>query len=317
MSTPRDRKAPLQVGIAVGAAAGVVITILIAVVSFYVVRASRVDLRHPHGRGPGRDRWQERIVDLGDLLPALIVFGIVAVALIGVIAWWATRLANEPLERALRIQRAFVADASHELRTPLTTISSRVQLAQHRMERGGDVGGALEDLTLDARAMTAVLDDLLTAAEPGPVGATCWADVAAAEALRLVAPQAAAAQVALVEDVPAGIGVGAGQAALSRALVALLDNAVRHSPQGGSVSLSATADQKQVFLRVWDNGPGLGSTDPESLFERFVRAPGSGRGFGLGLALVRDIAERFSGTVRVESTGPTGTVFLLCLPRVG
>ncbi|OJU42286.1 MAG: hypothetical protein BGN97_01630 [Microbacterium sp. 69-10] len=102
-----------------------------------------------------------------------------------------------------------------------------------------------------------------------------------------------------------------------RAVIALLDNAVRYSPDGASVQLTATPTGRRAEIRVADHGPGLGDMDPERVFERFARSTASTerRGFGLGLALVRDIANRFGGSVEVERTSPTGTTFLLTLPR--
>ena len=103
---------------------------------------------------------------------------------------------------------------------------------------------------------------------------------------------------------------------LVRALVALLDNAVAHSPAGGSIELSARRLASGVEIRVADHGAGISGIDPAEVFERFARTPdsGRGRGFGIGLSLVRDIAQRAGGSVVVESTSPGGTVFLLTLP---
>ncbi len=314
-------RAPLRVAFAVaGASAATILTLLLVVLTF-VWRASRAVPEHFGTPGRGRhNRWQDRVVDLGDLLPLLLLMAIASVIFVAVIAWWSTRRANEPLERALEIQKAFVADASHELRTPLTTLNSRIQLAQHRESQGGDVSGALEDLREDARAMDLVLSDLLVAAELAQVTdqvQTCSATGAAQAALRLMSPTAEKGQVSLVLESVPGLWVKADQTPVTRALVALLDNAVRHSPEGGVVSLRVTGGAPgTVCFRVSDQGPGIEGVDPEALFARFARgrAPGSTQNFGLGLALVRDVATRFSGTVSLESSTPAAATFLLTLP---
>mgnify|MGYP002735402387 CR=1 FL=1 len=87
------------------------------------------------------------------MIPLTVVLAVLSVVFVSLIAWWATRRANAPIEKAMAIQRAFVADASHELRTPLTTLNSRIQLAQHRLARDGDVTTVLVDLRQDAQTM--------------------------------------------------------------------------------------------------------------------------------------------------------------------
>jgi signal transduction histidine kinase len=103
----------------------------------------------------------------------------------------------------------------------------------------------------------------------------------------------------------------------SRALVALLDNAVRHSPPGGTVTESARSTGRDVEVRVADRGAGIQGIVADRLFDRFVRTDDTvRRDFGLGLALVRDIAARFGGDVTVDRTSTEGTTFLLTLPAV-
>jgi len=104
---------------------------------------------------------------------------------------------------------------------------------------------------------------------------------------------------------------------LRRAVVALVDNAIRHSPPKATVSITvAVTAGRTIELRVTDTGPGLCGLAPDDVFDRFTHSPTEGRrrGFGLGLALVRDIAEQCGGSVQVESTSPVGTTFLLRIP---
>lgn len=324
--SPQNR-APLKVALAVGGAAAAAIAVLVAALVALAWRASRVLPGRPGSQG-GRGhkgRWQDRVIDLGDLLPLILLLALVAVLFVALVAWWSTRKANEPLEQALEIQKAFVADASHELRTPLTTLNSRIQLAQHRQAEGGDVTAALEDLRKDADAMNAVLSDLLVAAEMSRVSqsqAPCDGGACCQEALRLCSPAAEQKGITLLLQETPDLWVLADQTAVVRALVALLDNAIRYSPKGGQVllSLSAPPGSKTAEFRVSDQGPGISGPDPEPLFARFVRGnspdPGNTRtgNVGLGLALVRDVASRFSGAALVEATGAQGTTFLLQLP---
>ena len=315
----RVDRAALRAGLWVGLAAAAVVAVITSVTVAVMLVSSRPDRRPP---GPGGGP-RSRVVDLDLVLPVTVLLGFLGVVALGVLAWYAARRAAAPLAEALRVQRAFVADAGHELRTPLTTLSSRIQLAQHRAATGGDVDGALADLRRDADAMDAALTDLLVAAETaggtqGDRTASTTVAEAAADAAAVTAPRAAERGIRLAMEVPAELAVAATRAALARALIALLDNAVRHSPPGRTVTVSAAVEGRVVRIRVADEGGGIVGVDPARIFERFTgsgtTAEGGRRGFGLGLALVRDIAARFGGDVSVERTSPRGTVFALRLP---
>ncbi|GAB3602696.1 sensor histidine kinase [Microbacterium aureliae] len=316
----RVRRSALRVAVWVGAASAAIVGLITVATVSVLFATSRPDGRPPRegGRPPGR------VIDLDDVVPVAIALGVLGVLALGVIAWFAAARAARPLAEALAVQRAFVADASHELRTPLTTLTSRIQLAEHRAERGGDVAGALADLRRDAAAMDGVLTDLLLSAESAASGGAdrdAAADVAASASatVAVVGPGAAERGVTLRVESPEGLVAAAEPAALTRALIALADNAVRYSPAGGTVLVTARSAPGRVEVRVCDEGPGITGIPMDRLFDRFARADGGTegggrRGFGLGLALVRDIATRSGGSVEVERTSSAGTVFLLTLP---
>ncbi|GAA1140675.1 MULTISPECIES: sensor histidine kinase KdpD [Microbacterium] len=319
----RVQRAALRAGVWVAAASAVVVTLL-SVVTIAALSASSRPEHPPEGPGPGGGRPPGRVIELGTAIPIAVAVGLLGIIALGATSWYLARQAAQPLAAALEVQRSFVADASHELRTPLTTLTSRIQLAEHRAARGGDVGGALADLRRDAAVMDAVLTDLLVTAESaGTTGADAHAaasvGAAAREAASVLAPRAAEADVSVAVEVADGLVVAADAVALQRALTALLDNALRFAPRGSTVEVSAVVVGRRVDIRVVDHGPGIRGIDPEHVFDRFARAEGAGdssgrRGFGLGLALVRDLAHRFGGTVAVEETSASGTTFLLSLP---
>ncbi|WP_353113183.1 HAMP domain-containing sensor histidine kinase [Microbacterium sp.] len=316
----RVQRSALRTGLWVGLASAAVVSIITVVIVTVMVTASRPDRRPRPAGGPGGH--DGRILDLDDVLPVAILLGLAGVLALAVIAWYASRRASEPLAEALGVQRAFVADASHELRTPLTTLNSRIQLAEHRLQQGGDVGAVLHDMRHDAEVMDAVLTDLLLAADSAgarsdDAGADTPVSEAVAAAVAVIGPRAESRGVRVETIASEDLRVAADPTALTRALIALLDNAVRYAADDGVVRVAAAPDGRRVALRVSDDGPGLGDLDPERVFERFARSTASSerRGFGLGLALVRDIATRFGGSVEVEETSARGTVFLLVLPR--
>ncbi|MFJ2370396.1 sensor histidine kinase [Microbacterium sp. NPDC087665] len=319
--TRRVRRAALSIGLWVGVSSGVIVAIGIGVLIAVILSTSRRE-GEEHGGGwfgGPAGTGDDFIVDIDVIVPAVIVLGVIGVVLLGVVAAVAARRSVRPLGEALRRQRNFVADASHELRTPLTTLTSRIQVLQRRHDRGEDLGAGLTDLRHDADMMADVLNDLLIAAE-GESLADGTADVAAAAAAAAaIAAMTASAQdseVSLTITVDQEVKAQLPEVTLVRILVALLDNAVQHSPARGNVSIRIARDARNATVRVIDEGSGIEGISPEQVFERFARPRESGRprSFGLGLSLVRDVARRAGGSIEVERSTTSGTTFLLTLP---
>jgi two-component system OmpR family sensor kinase len=211
------------------------------------------------------------------------------------------------LERAREAERRFVGDASHELRTPLTALrGNAAYVARH----GADPG-ALADLEADAARLSALLDDLLAlaredAAAPAP-----------AEPVDLVeiAHEAAAADPganAAVAPGPDEVLVEGERAALQRAVENLVRNARKHGPAGGAITIAVARAGGRGRLSVRDEGHGLDPAQAERAFERFWRGPQArGEGSGLGLPIVRAIAERHGGRIEVD-----GARFTIDLPAL-
>ncbi|MBS1699080.1 MAG: HAMP domain-containing histidine kinase [Actinobacteria bacterium] len=321
----RVRRSARQIGLWTGVASAVVIAAGVGILVAVILATSRPqgDVGgRPGGGGPGGvggGNPDHIVVDVDRVLPWVVVLGIVGVALLGLIAWFTARRAVAPLEVALQAQRDFVADASHELRTPLTALSSRVQILQRRLARGDDIGDALERLRSDTVAMDDILTELLLAAQAdqGPsAGAASETAAPVQAAIDLVRPIAEGAGVLLRSETAPGIAVAVPAVTLTRLCTALLDNAVQHAPRGTAVTITVTAAGGTAALRVADHGPGVPPQERERIFTRFARGAETGRrrGFGLGLALVRDVATRYGGSVAIESTSEAGTTFLLRLP---
>lgn len=318
----RVRRAAVHVGLLVGAASAVVVTAGVALLVAVLLLSARPELHH-NGEGGGRSGPPDGdriVVDVDRILPWVVALGLAGVALLALVAWFAARRAVAPLAGALRLQRRFVADASHEIRTPLTALTSRAQILERRYRRGEDLTDTLAALRADASVMDAVLTDMLLTAEGTATDAEpAVVDAALTAAAATVAPLAeeAGVRVRVGQGDDAGLRVRLPRVTLDRLCVALLDNAVQHTPAGGEVALSARSDGRGVAIRVRDGGTGIADADRERIFERFARGPESGRrrGFGLGLALVREAAEAAGGRIEIERTSAAGTTMLLWLPQ--
>jgi signal transduction histidine kinase len=226
------------------------------------------------------------------------------------------------LDEAFASQRRFVADASHELRTPLAIIQANLELALSEPVAGdGSRAEAAVVIGRALRRMTRLTDDLLALArlESPEIARETFAAHELLEDSRIEFASAAAARdIELESRVADDVTVHGDREALRRALANLVDNALRHAPDGSRITLSAEPGGRGTSIAVADDGPGLAQADLEKVFERFWRADGSrdrnGGGSGLGLAIVKRIAEAHGGTVAVHSQPGAGATFAIELP---
>jgi signal transduction histidine kinase len=267
------------------------------------------------------DRGPEH-AQLASLLRALLIGGVVGLALAAVAGSWLARRAVRPLEAALGLQRRFVADASHELRTPLTLLSTRAQMLRRRLHSDADptLRADVDGVVVDAERLAAILDDLLLAADPRTTVPDTRVDVAelAGEAVAAAAPAAQAEQITISASATGWAVVLGSPAALRRALTALADNAIRHAATEVAVAVSVTAGS--VLVEVTDDGPGIDEEMLPRIFERFASTDdsrgGGPRRYGLGLALVNEVVDRHGGRVSAANGATGGASFRLELPRV-
>ncbi|MEV4448584.1 sensor histidine kinase [Streptomyces mirabilis] len=239
---------------------------------------------------------------------------------------------NELTERRERMEaqrKAMVSDIAHELRTPLTNIRGWLEVT-----RDGIVDPdpeLLASLHEEAVLLQRVIDDLqdLAAADAGTLALHREA-VRADELLAQVAAAhrvgAAAVGIGLRTgtdgtSAPTGSGtawIDADPVRMRQALGNLVSNAIRHTPDGGTITLSVREEEDQVVLEVADTGSGIAAEDLPSVFDRFWRAEKSRSrrtgGSGLGLSIVRQLVAAHGGTVAVASELGAGSVFTLRLP---
>ncbi|TFV88683.1 two-component sensor histidine kinase, partial [Oxalobacteraceae bacterium OM1] len=223
-----------------------------------------------------------------------------------------THALNKLLKRlghALGAQRAFIADAAHELRTPLTALKLQIQLAKRAgSEEERKMAFAELEQGFD-RAMHMV-QQLLTLARQEP-GASPQkrenVDLAA------LAQQVAGTLASVAHDKRIDLGVSRADPvtlegdpdALRVMLENVVENAMRYTPEGGAVDVAVKTVNGGALVQVADNGPGIPAGELERVFDRFYRVPGTAvQGSGLGLSIVREIADAHGAEVKLANTAP-------------
>ena len=222
-------------------------------------------------------------------------------------------------------QQQFVADAAHELRGPLAAMRSLVEVAISHERSPDEYRDALEEVLEETRHLSTLANALLTLAEAretDPVAAREEVDLAA------TARQAAAMFAGVAEERGIGITVDAGSivlpgnaSQLRQVLGNLLDNAIRFTPEGGTVKVRLTADvgQGRAVMTVSDSCEGIAAEHIDRIFDRFykvdhARSRQVGRSGGLGLPICKAIIERHGGTITVASGPGPGTTVTVTLP---
>ncbi|MEP6462454.1 MAG: HAMP domain-containing sensor histidine kinase [Frankiaceae bacterium] len=214
-------------------------------------------------------------------------------------------------------QRRLVADAGHELRTPLTSLRTNLDLLVQAESGMALPPAERAQLLADVRAQVTELSGLVTdlvelAREEGPAGEIVEVDLAGIVTTAVERARRRASRVSFDVDLQTW-PVRGDAGLLERAVTNLLDNAVKWSPDAGTVHVQLC----DGVLRVADDGPGIPVADRPHVFDRFYRAPDARPlpGSGLGLAIVRQVAETHGGSVRVENSETGGARLALTLPR--
>jgi signal transduction histidine kinase len=258
-----------------------------------------------------------------NLLLIVVPVGLGGLLLSGVGGLYMSRRAMQPVRDAFQRQRTFIADASHELKTPLALVRINADVLK-RNPTAPDNREVVEDQLSEIDRMDALLSDLLVLArldagrldvEEKPFDLGAIAAETAGRFLMRVAEEGVRLEVDVSEELP----VHGDPERTSQILTALLDNAARYTPKGGTITVSGCLLDGRAEVSVADTGPGIPPEHLPRIFDRFYRAEEArsrtGGGTGLGLSIARDLARAQGGELPAENTDSNGTTLRLKLPK--
>ncbi len=231
----------------------------------------------------------------------------------------------KPIRKMVEEQNRFITDASHELRTPLTAIRTEIEVNLRNKNLSlPEARGLLMSNLEEVNNLQALSDGLIkmTAYQKGQ-NKMLFTTVSLAkitkEAIRRVNGMAREKQISLLNQVKE-IALTGDEAMLTELLVIFLDNAIKYSPKNSRVKIGAKQNDGSVLITISDQGMGISEEEIPHLFDRFYRSDKSRTktdvaGYGLGLAIAKQIVERHRGLIKVESVVGKGTKFTIKLPR--
>ena len=231
------------------------------------------------------------------------------------------------LEQSFGSLHRFTADASHELKTPLMVLRAGVERALVHPGTPPEILQSLDETLAQINQMTEMVESLLTLARADEGRAPLAVEecdlrelvVDVAETAGMLGEGVGVTEVHSVPSKPVLLAVDRGR--IRELLLNMVTNAIKYTPQGGTVSLNLEQDDESVTLSVRDSGIGIAPGDLPHIFERFWRADparsrtGDRPGVGLGLAITKWIAEAHGGSITVQSRPGRGSIFTVRLPK--
>jgi two-component system sensor histidine kinase CiaH len=285
----------------------------------------RLELR-PDGFGPPSGQVEYFIEDLeasrNRILLVLLYTNITILFFSAVAGYFLAGKTLTPIEKSMEEQRRFVADASHEFRTPLTSLQTSIEVALRDKKMDlNDAKDVLKGSLGDIENLTSLSNYLLGLARfqnNSLSKASLNIKDVVKKVEKQIAPIAKSKNIFLKVESD-NIKIVGNEESLEKLVTIFLDNAVKYTSQGGKVTLLTKKDRRYLLINVKDTGIGISKKDLPHIFERFYRADLSRSkeeitGFGLGLAMAKEIVDLHKGTIDVESQPGKGSTFIIKLP---
>lgn len=242
----------------------------------------------------------------------------------GLLSYYLARRTLKPIEDIHEAQSRFTADASHELRTPIAAMRLENELAlTDKKLKIKDAKLLLDSNIEELDKLTSLTEGLLSLArldnEEMEKTKVKIKDIVESAIERVLAQAESKSQIITPKQINAGF-LFANQSTLVEALVTILDNAIKYSPEKSEIVVSTKKTITTIDFFIQDSGIGIKPTEQSLVFDRFYRADNSRQkndvsGYGIGLSIAKSIAESHGGSISVESTPGNGSTFKLSIPQ--
>ncbi len=249
-----------------------------------------------------------------ELIGAFTIAALIAIVLVVIGGWILAKQSTAPIEANYANMRRFMADAAHQLKTPIAVLRANADVALQRPRDAEEYRQSLNAVEAESQRLGAIVDRLLILARADS-GASVWEkrrlylDDIVSDCVGASAPLAERRNVSIEVREFEATPVNGDPSLIRELIVILLDNAIKYSPAGGTVSVSVRMETQDAIVEVRDNGIGISAVDLPKIFRRFYRGE-RGReneGAGLGLSIARWIADEHGATISVVSETDAGT----------
>jgi len=225
------------------------------------------------------------------------------------------------LHDAFARERQFIGDMAHELKTPLATLRSSIEVTLTKARTNDDYKKAFADTLVDVNRLSQTVKNILDLAWIGAENAHTMKEsvdlsTLAKDLQEIAEKLATEKKISISASIASGVSVEGVEDKIFRALLNIIDNAVKYTPAGKSVSLSLKKNKHHAFFVVKDSGVGIPAEEQQHMFERFYRGSKTARtvGSGLGLAIAHGIIKAHLGDIQVSSKSGHGTTMTVVIP---
>ncbi len=227
----------------------------------------------------------------------------------------------ERIDNSVKAQKQFIADASHEIKTPLTIIQTELELTEKKLNDFSSKQNIKTALS-EVERLNALVQSLLTIVKLESFNNSInfkmfRLDELLVNCIQLMRKTADEKNIQLAITLAEPVNINADEEKLKSIFINLLDNAIKYSPQAGSVAIDLQADNFQAIISIADNGIGISKEEIDKIFKRFYRSAeirSEINGSGLGLSIAQKLTEMHNGKLTVQSEVGKGSKFLLSLP---